>query len=239
MIGRHMIAALMLVGSASAGAQSDDSDFSTKEVRAITYGYAKCIVGRHAAKASQALLENVANSVLLRRYPMLIDGQCLVDQLAGGGTMKFTGDLYRYALADALVKRELAVEPVPVLDGLPRLDARSLPEKPQPLAPDAKKSARRKYDAALKSFDRAAAYHFLGGYGECVVRIDPAGAKSLLLTKPDSAEESASFSSLRPAFASCLPEGKTLQFGRVALRGTIAVNYYRLTHAARNRAVAP
>ncbi len=239
MAGRYVIAALMFLASASAGAQSEDSDFSTKEIRAITYGYAKCIVGRHATKASQALIENVDNSVLLRRYPMLIDGQCLVNELAGGGTMKFTGDLYRYALADALVKRELAAAPAPVLDGVPRLEARSLPERPQPLAPDAKKSARRKHDAALKSFDRAAAYHFLGGYGECVVRVDPAGAKSLLLTKPDSTEESASFSSLRPAFSTCLPEGKTLQFGRVALRGTIAVNYYRLAHAARNRAMAP
>lgn len=239
MRSRYFIASLTLVAAASASAQSDDSDYSTKEIRAITHGYAKCIVAKHSAKASQALLQNVDNSTILRRYPTLIDGDCLVDQTQTSTMMRFSGDLYRYALADALVSREFAAAPAPILDNVPRLEARPLPERPRAVEPDAKKSARRKHQAALEKFDRAAAYYFLGGYGECVVRVDAAGAKALLLTKPDSTEEGAHFSALRPALATCLPEGQTLQFGKVALRGTIAINYYRLAHAARNAVATP
>jgi len=232
MAGRYPIAALMLFTSASASAQTGDSEYSTKEIRALTHDYARCVVTRHTAAASQALLDNGDNSTIHRRYQRLIDGECLVDQTMGSSTMKFTGDLYRYALADALVNQELAMAPVPVLKGVPRLDTRPLPDRPKPLAPDARKSERRKHEAELKQFDRAVAYYFLGGYGECVVRVDTAGAKALLLTKPDSPEESHSFSTLQPALGRCLPEGKMLRFGKVALRGTIAVNYYRLAHAA-------
>ena len=53
------------------------------------------------------------------------------------------------------------------------------------------------------------------------------------MTAPDSAEEAARFGALRPALAHCLSEGETLRSGKAALRGSIAVNYYRLAHAAR------
>lgn len=240
MKSRYTIAVLTLMAAASPStAQADESDYSTKETRAIMHGYARCIVAQHAGKASEAVLQNVDNKTILRRYPMLLNGECLVDQTHTASRMSFAGDLYRYALADALVRKEMATAAVPALEGVPRLDARSLPERPEPLPTDAKKSARRKHEAALKKFDQAVAYYFLGGYGECVVRVDTAGAKALLLTKPDSAEEGQSFSKLRPALETCLPEGQTLRFGKVALRGTIAVNYYRLAHAARNAATAP
>jgi hypothetical protein len=101
------------------------------------------------------------------------------------------------------------------------------------LPANASKRAKAKYEEALKNFDEAQSFWLLGKYGECVVRTDPAAAKALLQTRVETAGEVIAFDGLRPALAECLPEGKTLAFGKLVLRGTIAVNYYRLAHAAR------
>ena len=131
MRGRHVATALAALALGTAAhAQDGDADFSTREIRAITHGYAKCVVAKHGAKASRALIENLDNSALRRRYPMLIDGDCLVRQTRTSAKMRFDGDLYRYALADALVNRELASASPPVLDGIPRLEQWPLPDKP-------------------------------------------------------------------------------------------------------------
>jgi hypothetical protein len=89
-----------------------------------------------------------------------------------------------------------------------------------------------KYQEALEGHRHAVGFSYLSKYGECVVRYDAAGAKSLLLTAPDSEGETARFTDIQRALGVCLGEGAKLSFGRVALRGTIAINYYRLAHAA-------
>ena len=235
----YAAAAMAALALAAPGlAQGNESDFSTKEIRAVMHGYARCIVAKQGGKASQALIRNLDNSTILRRYPMLIDGDCLTDETRTPATMRFQGDLYRYALADALVNRELAAAPVPALDGVAPLEQQPLRDKPEPLASDASKSSRRKYEKAMDDYREALSNQFLARYGECVVRLDASTAKALLLTAPDSAEEAASFGRLRTALATCLPEGETLRFGKVALRGSIAINYFRLAHAARAAATA-
>ena len=211
----------------------EDADYSTKETRALTHGYAGCVVKRQPARASQAILANVDNRTMLRDYGKLILGECLDSRVNVATQMRFTGDLYRYALADALVNRELAALPVPALDAVPRLAHRDPGAPPQPVDDKGRKLGKRKLEAAQLNYSRDVAYAFLSHYGECVVRADTAGAKALLVTKPDSVEESVRFAALRPAFSDCLPADRTLRFGKVALRGSVAVNYYRLAHAAR------
>jgi hypothetical protein len=209
-----------------------DADYSTKETRALTHAYAQCVVKRQAAKASEAIGANVGNDTILRKYRMLIRPECLTRQIHQSTQMRFTGDLYRYALADALVNRELAAVPAPVLDPVPRLDHHEPGAPPQPVDSKGRKVGKRELEAARLIYGREVAYAFLSHYGECIVRADTAGAKALLMTKPDSPEESARFSALRPAFSTCLPEGQTLSFGKVALRGSVAINYYRLARSA-------
>lgn len=232
-------ASLALVASAlaaqprSVAEEWEDADYSTQEIRALTHAYAQCVVKRQPAKASQAILANVDNGTMLRNYSKLVIGECLESRITVSTQMRFTGDLYRYALADALVNRELAARPVPALDALPRLDHRDPGAPPQPVDSRGKKLGKRKLEAARLSHGRDVAYAFLSHYGECTVRADTAGAKALLATRPDSTEESARFAALRATFSRCLPEGQTLRFGKVALRGSVAINYYRLAHAAR------
>lgn len=220
-------------GAAPGGSEWSDADYSTRETRALTHAYARCVVKRQPAKASEAIARNVDNSAILRDYPMLIREECLSRQVRQMTRMRFGGDLYRYALADALVNRELAAQPTPDLDSVPRLGHRELGDPPQPIDGKGRKLGKRKLETALATYREEAAFAFLSLYGECVVRADTAGARALLLTGPDSVEEVARFGALRPALARCLPEGETLRSGKSALRGSIAVNYYRLAHAAR------
>jgi hypothetical protein len=234
------LASLVVAGSAVAAQDLSeqwwDADYSTKETRLLTHAYAQCVVRRQAAKAAQAIVGNADNKAILRDYPALIRPECLARHTNQTTRMRFGGDLYRYALADALVNRDMAAGPVPDLESVPRLDHRDPGEPPQPVDSEGRKLGKRKLEAALRAHRESSAFAFLSRYGECVVRVDAAGAKGLLLTKPDSAEEAARFAALRPALGHCLPEGRTMRSGKAALRGTIAINYYRLAHAARANA---
>jgi hypothetical protein len=194
------------------------------------------VVGRHAQAASEALLAYVDNKTMMRRYGILVDGDCLVRVTHASAKMKFPGDLYRYALADALVARELAAAPVIDLSGVPPLDRGTPPDPPAAPAANASKGEKARYEDALKDYNEKQSFRALDEFGECVVRTNPAGARSLLLTQPEAPAEASGFDALRPAFAECLPEGMTLAFGKLVLRGTVAVNYYRLAHAARRDA---
>ena len=232
---RLIFAATLAAALSAVPAAAQDSEYSTKETRALMHAYAKCVVKREGKKASEALLSDLGNSTILRKYRMLIIGDCLAREVRTTTEMSFSGDLYRYALADALVNQELALRPVPELSNVPRLAQREPGEAPQQISASGKKLSKKKYEEALEDYNRSVAYSFLARYGECVVRLDAAGAKTLLLADPDSPEEAARFGALKPAMANCLPEGHTLKFGKVALRGSIAVSYYRLAHAAAGR----
>src|SRR3954470_10579322 len=231
---RHIALALLLAASTVQAFPSDgESDYSPKEVRTLMYAYAKCVVGREPRRASEALLANIDNATFIKYYGRLIIGECLVRETHVASRMTFKGDLYRYALADALVKRELATHPVPDLSAVPRLSHREPGPEPRPFNAKGKKLSAREYDEALKNYRQNVTFSFLSKYGECVVRAAPAESRALLATVPDSVEETSRFGALQPALATCMPEGHTVRFGRVALRGSLAINYYRLAHAAR------
>lgn len=231
---RHCALVAMLAMAAAAAAPAGARPgVSTEKARAAMHAYAKCVVKWQGRKASEALIGNADNGTILREYKSLIDGECLEFQVA---KISFGGDLFRYALADALVNRELADQPVPDLTVVPGLAHRAPPEPPAPLPAEAGKAARKKFEKARADYEEAVAIGFLSSYGECIVRHNPAGAKALLLTVPDSPQERSGFDLLRASFAACLVKGRTLRFGRVALRGSIAINYYRLAHAARSAA---
>jgi hypothetical protein len=231
---RPLLPVLALVASSqAASAAQSDSDYSTKETRAVMHDYAKCVVRSRPAKASEAIAANLDNATILRKYPMLMSPDCLGDAAPQGVSMRFGGDLYRYALADALVNRELAAWTVPDLAAVPRLVHRDPGEAPSQSTAKGKPLGKRKYEAALAAHEKEATYAYLSRYGECVVRGNPAGSKALLLTGPDTLQETTAFNALRPVLERCMVEGRTIRFGRVTLRGSIAINFYRLAQAAR------
>ena len=226
-----VVAMALFAGHAAAAAQQTGSDVSVTETRQILHRYGACVVKRQQARASEAILADVDNGVLLKKYGRLIDGSCLPAQPGRTVKVRFQGDQYRYALADSLVAREFAGQPAPVLDAVPRLDHREPGDPPSRLSAKGKALSERAYQDELRGYELAKANAYLSRFGECVVRNDPAAARALLLTAPTSAEEASRFDAMRTALGTCLPENETLNFGKLALRGTVALNYYRLAHA--------
>jgi hypothetical protein len=231
-----MIATAFFFGMAAVA--PGPNDYSTKETRRLIRNYGDCIVNRQQRRASEAILADVSNAELLRRYPKLIDGYCLPSTPGIVVQARFQGDQYHYALAEALVKKELGDAPAPDFSKVPVLYHRDAGPEPSRTAPNGKPLGARKFEAAVAAHGRAQAFRFLSLYGECVVRAEPAASRALLMAEADTPQEQAQFTALSAAFGTCMPEGRTMALGKVALRGTIAINYYRLAKAA-GAATAP
>ena len=197
--------------------------------RKMMHEYARCVVKQKREQASDAIISNSDNATIIRRYPELLSSDCL-GRVAGSIQMKFGGDLYRYALADALVNLDFSVKSESTFSNRLPL-AHLLPPSQSDLdAALADTKYKRKRQELQKSFDKKVGVVWLSRYGECVVRRDPAKARLWLLTPPGVPEEVSRINELQPAFNTCLGEG-TLKFNRVTMRGTVAINYYRLAMA--------
>ena len=236
MTGFSVLLATLALSAALAqpGGQQQESDASSKETRLLIRHYGDCVVSRQQDRAAEAILANMSNRDLMRRYPQLIEGRCMPVERGQVVKVSFVGDQFRYALADALVRKELAALPAPDLSAVPRLDHRE-PTPPSRFSAKGKPLRERDYQEAMSRFERDRAFTFLSRYGECVVRTDPAAARTLLLAEVGSTAEAAQFASMTNTLGTCLPPGETLSFGKLALRGTIATNYYRLAKAAQSR----
>ena len=230
------IFALAVIAVAASAAQ--DSDLSAKETLLLVHKYGECIVDRQQKRASEAILNNVTNTELIRRYSRLIDGHCLPKQRGGVLKARFQGDQYRYALADALVRKEFSIAPALNLDAVPRLYHRDAGLAPSPIGPNGKPLKDSEYRKLVEKYEQDQAFTYMSRFGECVVRVNPAAARALLLTEAATPKEDAQFAALHTALGTCLPEGRTLELGKQALRGTIAINYYRLAKAASQTATA-
>jgi hypothetical protein len=201
-----------------------------RQVRLLVADYANCIIKREASLAREVLLAGDEDRELMARYPKLVQDTCLSTKLGDQVVLSFRDDEYRYALADALVRRDLAEVVPPDLAELPALKHGTERADPSTLA-GASLSGRSLQKAAA-DYNKWRTGQYMWRFGECVVRVDPEGSKRLLMSPIESSAESAGFTSLGTALGTCLGEGRQLEFGKVALRGTIAVNYYRLVTAA-------
>ena len=213
---------------AATSAAAEDKPYSVKETRFIAYKYGQCAVRGHAAGASEAVMRNVDNETLVKRYSVLINGSCLP---VPGTKLAFPGDFYRYALADGLFSRRLASRPAPDFTNVPPLAHAPAPEYPVPPL-DNDQVSNLLYAGALRKAQQAASFRALSIYGECVVRVSPAHARTLLLTEPETAAEREGFNAMQPALSQCMPDDKTMTLDKFVLRGIIAVNYYRLAMTA-------
>lgn len=222
---------LSLLAGVLAGQMPDNSSMlPPRQVRALIADYGDCIVKRAGSRAAEAILAGESGDIM-RSYPQLVQETCVSTKLGDQVRVSFRGNQYRYTIAEALVRRQLASAPPPVLDDVPPLEheeaptARTVDDKGRPLAGQ-------KLEAALRSAEVQQASRYMWRFGECVVRVDPTAAKQLLLSEPETVGEAAAFAALNPALGTCVSEGRKLEFGKAALRGTIAVNYYRLAIAA-------
>lgn len=217
--------------SPSSPAVSALGETPREEWRVLMHAYSQCVAETEGSKASEALLKNVDAKTIVRDYPMLIIRKCLRDNGGKNSALVFTNDLYLYVLADALVQREFSASAMPNLARVPALVHRDASDKPR--NNPATGTLNRKQSQAWKHYEDTLAHSLLSRFGECIVRRDRLAAKALLATRPESVEETRQFGILRGALEKCLPESETAKFGKVTLRGAVALNYYRLAHAAR------
>jgi hypothetical protein len=196
-------------------------------VREVAQEFATCAVKKRPELASKYVLD--AYTWLDRRdFRKLFDPGCVptygrrYTALAGGRQQM------SFALSEALVRLHYPSAEMPDVRSAAPLD-HSLP----PLAP-LPASAKPQTPETLADMEMGrAASQAISILGECVVRGHPAAAHGLLLTEPGSPMESRYFEVLQPVAGNCIEKGAAMAMTKYSLRGTIALNYYRLAHALR------
>ena len=213
-----------------------ESERVLRENRLKVRDYSACVVKKHPADAAAAVMSIEDNAELAKKYPKVIDPYCF-----SGFTdsMAFSGDLLRYGLADALVRKELAgvqnldpslISPLVHRDPAPPLSLNAVKET----TANDKTLRLKRYGFAV-----AVAYAQVSRLGECVIRANPTGAYRLLKSDVTAPDETVAMRALGPSLSICLDKGNTLHLTHEVLRGTIALNYYRLLKAPRIAAGAP
>jgi hypothetical protein len=217
-------AALLLLAIAGSAAHASDP-----QTRQVFNSYGQCVVQKHPRQAADVVLSQLSTREILKTHQELVDPDCL----GSAGALIMPGsDFLRYGLAEALVRREYAA-------GLPadfafagpiqhfqpdEADYRPKPGKTLKPKEMAKLEERRKHEVALRTMSM---------YGECVARRSPSTALQLVLSKPTSPGEAAALAAMRGPLSDCLPPGMTVALDKAAVRGSVALNLYRLAHAPR------
>ena len=225
-----VISTLVVAATLSRPSLAADNAKEQAELRKTTLKYAACVVKRHHVQASEAILATAGNDEIMKKFSEIIDSDCL-DTVTGGGIyIRFPTDTYQYSLADALVNADFAAH------GETSFASRLPLAQPAFLSVDdqtaylAKTKSGRKRKEMSEDFGKQNARTWLSRYGECVVREDPINTRYWLLTPPETPEETSRIKALQSVFGICLGEG-TLKFNRISMRGTVAINYYRLAMA--------
>jgi hypothetical protein len=197
------------------------------EVRDIAQEFATCAVKRRPQLASRYVLDATFRPER-SEYQKLFDRGCVPTDgrrftaLAGGRQQM------SFALAEALVRQQYpsasmvdVATAAPLDHSLPPLERTHKSGKPL---------AAETFEDLEKGRAAIVAISILG---ECVVRGHPAAAHGLLLTEPGSMSEDQFLAALQPAAGNCVEKGAAISLTKYSLRGTIALNYYRLANAPR------
>lgn len=220
------IAAAFVIGStASAADKSDQKEVAAN--RKIMSEFARCVFDAYSKKATEVIVSNIDNTTIQKRYGLLIDGECL-GKTAGSVKLTMGGDLFRYALADAIFQKNFAKRPSLDFAQAPKLDHVSFGDRAAFEAGMAKIKNKKRRASMQYNFDQYNGVAYLSRFGECIVRLNPAAARNVLLTPVASPAELAAIAPLRPALAECLVPGSTVTFNAGMIRGVAAINYVRL-----------
>ena len=216
----------LVAGPASAASESGKMEAN----RRIMFDYAKCVVRLRHDRTAEAILSNADNDTIQKRYSDLIIEECAATAAGDGVEMRFGVDLFRYALADALVNADFSSTGESDFSNRLPLAHIATPSQSEFDTYLLGVKSKRQREAAKVEFDKRVGVAWLSRFGECVVRQDPVKSRLWLLTPTGAAEESSRINDLRPTFAICLGQGSA-RFNRITMRGTVALNYYRLAKA--------
>lgn len=208
-----------------------------QQTRSISANYADCVVKKSASQARGAIAELAGNLVVQKKYRRLIDSSCMgqVTNDTNSAGIAFGGDTFFYTMADALIRKDYSQSgPADFSAVTPLVHRQKLPN---PSASDLQKLNKREQADIEKDVIRANAFSSLSRFGECAVRGNPEVSRQLSLTEVGSTVEREKFNELVPTLAKCLEPDLTMKFSPVLLRGTIALNYFRLAYAAQTASI--
>lgn len=195
------------------------------DVRAVAQQFATCVVKRHGNIAETYVLDR---SLWLEQkaFRKLFDPDCVPTNGSGFRILSGKRQQISFALAEALVRLHY-----PSPTGATVLNAAPLkhdfaPSEPKPAKPPTA-------DELVAQERERMANEAISVLGECVVRANPAAAHGLLLTKVGSDLETQYLAALQPAAGNCIEKGASISLTKYSLRGTIALNLYRLSKAPR------
>ena len=199
-------------------------DTSPAVSRAVMAEFARCVVRRKHDAAAEVVLDPAQQLGSEDNKGLFVS-----DCMPSGSRMRAKAVQMRYGLAEALVRSDMESAPADLALVAP-LQRLAFVDRPMP----ADVAADPERVAGWQAFAEAAqSYAALAPLGECVVRADPAGSLALLKTPVESEEEMAAVGALAPVLPGCVKKGQKLSFNRFNLRGTIALNLYRLARAPR------
>jgi hypothetical protein len=176
--------------------------------------FSDCIVKTKPAQA-QALLMTLPNSPQQTRIVSEIVGK-YSSCLKYDGQMELSTTLFRGAIAESLWRATAAAR-----TSLPKAE-------PSPIGYE-------QFEATLRGANPRLAQNadwpglVLGRWmAFCAARADPAGVDRLLGTGVGTAEELAALNALRPALATCLTQGQTVETNRITTRALLAEALYQM-----------
>ena len=199
-------------------------DTSPAVSRKVMTEFAQCVVRRKRDVAAQLVLDP---------SQQLGDednkGLFISDCMPSGSRMRAKPAQMRYGLAEALVLADMKKAPNDLSLVAPLLHPPFV-DRPMPAEVAAEPERVARWNAFAEAEQ---AYAALAPIGECVVRADPAGSLGLLKTEVESDAEKAAVAALAPVLPGCVKRGEKVSMNRFNLRGTIALNLYRLARAPR------
>jgi hypothetical protein len=221
----------------AAGAASAEPAPVIAQDRAVVDAFARCIAAKHHDDAKIYALHQYGDNwqalqTANRAFFKLRDMEC-APAGARNSLKKITEGEFKLAIAGALVREDLAQFDAGLISGA----------KPLPIAtyvdnlwrkPEDCKACNAKEMEQLANTRQQMAKHLAPHiFSECVVRADASKVHDMLMTDPDSPAEIRTFQALMPVLSQCLAEGEAMTVTRPAIRGFLALNYYRVANAPR------
>lgn len=208
-----------------------------EEKQLYTDAYASCMVDINHQRAAEIILKDVSDQAFITKYQdIFIDKalnevfECPQMHMRYQAEWLMNEDLLRFALAEARVRADLKLDRSTNFSDRAPLSHYEMEPKVT-LARRLQLTESKRQPLLDKAYDQKRALFWLAYYGECVVRRDPANSRDLLLSKSGTTAEDSAIHSISPSLSACLPDGQKLSFTRQILKGTMAVNYYRLAMA--------
>jgi len=228
--GFAIVPAALFAANATSMAREPRPLMPRPEQRQVVAIMADCIVKLRQRDVSRAILNQVPDAEFVEDKRRFFIGRCVPSKLRGLAIL-VPGNLRRYALADALIRADMSL----------RLDQPSnIPPLDHGRITEADVNRPRWVSISEWGPAREEAHRFVAGqkiaisrFGECAVRTAPSESAALVRSKITSDAEAAALKALAPAFGSCVDQGAKVNFTPEVLRGTVALNYYRLAKAPR------